>query len=418
MLQTLLFILTAVQMTVSFDPDDPTDIYSINVENRPLTGEASLCIRVFFFFTVPQSVSDPIRRTWFKGDPQNPAVEVPHFSTNVVFPHNKRECNFLLKNLVQGESDGEYRLKLQWGEGNVYIFPQTVNITVKELTQKPTINVPLLTEGEKAEISCKVPGYCMNPTTNIVWTGIEPDEVKRITSRVIGRDEVFSTLTFHPRLEHHNTNLTCRVIFQENIQTESTVILKAQYAPKILNSSRCFVWSDELSCMCVSSGVPLPQISWPILNGTTKHCSAISTENIISISNISIPGFRNINATVECVSVNLIGTTKMEIQVHYHGEKPQEISCSLSTPWILFTLSFVLNVIIASCLIVVVVWRREKCMKPKDDDHVYMTAMKREESVYETIKMFRWRRVWALALWQRPESSHRTIHPRCIVIYT
>lgn len=32
--------------------------------------------------------------------------------------------------------------------------------------------------------------------------------------------------------------------------------------------------------------------------------------------------------------------------------------------------------------------RREKQkIKPKDDDHVYMTAMKRKESVYETIKM-------------------------------
>lgn len=90
-----------------------------------------MCITAFCFFTVPQSVPEPIRRTWFKGDPQNPTVEVPCF--NIIRPSfgNERECSFMLKNLVQGESDGEYRLKLEWGQGKVYIFPQTVKITVK-----------------------------------------------------------------------------------------------------------------------------------------------------------------------------------------------------------------------------------------------------------------------------------------------
>ncbi|XP_016424179.1 sialic acid-binding Ig-like lectin 12 [Sinocyclocheilus rhinocerous] len=302
-------------------PDAPTN-FSIKVENS-ITGEDGLCIRVFCVCTVPKSVSDPIRRTWFKGAPQNPSVEVPHFSRNIGFPHNEKECSFLLNQLVRGKSDGEYRLKLEWGEGNVYIFPQTVNIIVKELTQKPPIKVPLLTAGEKAEISCKVPGDCREPLADIVWTGIRPNKTRLGARGVPGRDQHFSIMTFYPKPEHHNTELTCTVTLQGRIRTESTVILKARHSPIILNSSRCFVWGDELSCMCVSSGVPLPQISWPILNGTTKYFSAVSTENIISICNISIPGFSKVNATVECVSENLIGTTKMEIQVHNHGEKPQ-----------------------------------------------------------------------------------------------
>ncbi|XP_016334960.1 sialic acid-binding Ig-like lectin 7 [Sinocyclocheilus anshuiensis] len=386
MLQTLLFILTVIKMTncETLYPDAPTNFY-IKVEES-FTGEAGLCIRVFCFFTIPQSVSDPIRITWFKGDPQNPAVELPYFSTNIFYPHEK-ECNFLLNHLVQGKSDGEYRLKLEWGEGKVYIFPQTVNITVKtKLTQKPTISVPLLTVGEKAEISCKVPGDCTEPLADIVWTGID-GETSRRSHGVPNQEEHFSIMTFHPKPEHHNTKLTCTVTLQGSIRSESTVILKVRHSPTILNSSRCFVWGDELSCMCVSSGVPLPQIYWPILNGTTKYFSAVSTENIICISNISISGFRNVNTTIECVSENLIGMTKMEIQVHNHGEKPK-VSWSFSTPWIFFTLSVVLNVIFASCLTVVLCFhRREKHTKPKDDDHVYMTARKRQESVYETIKM-------------------------------
>ncbi|XP_048016888.1 sialic acid-binding Ig-like lectin 12 [Megalobrama amblycephala] len=381
MLQTLLFILTVVQMTdcYRFDPDEPTDFSILVTEN--FTGEAGLCIRVFCSFTVPQSVSEPIRRTWFKGGPQNPTAEVPcvHIFGD---KDNERECSFMLENLVQGESDGEYSFKLEWGQGKVYIFPQTVKITVKELTEKPTIEVPQLTAGEKAEINCRAPGSCVNLKTDIVFKGIEPDEVHRRMRGVSDWDNTLSVFTFHPEPEHHNTNLTCRVIFQENIWTESTVILKVRHAPKILYSSRCLVWGDELTCMCVSSGLSLPQIYWPILNG--EYYSAFSAENTIRIITVSIASFRNINATIKCISENLIGRAEMEIQVQNNAGKPK-VNWSLSTSWIFFTLSAVVNVIFVSCLTVVL--RRREKHEPKDDNHVYMTSLKREESVYETIKM-------------------------------
>ncbi|KTF79979.1 hypothetical protein cypCar_00020280, partial [Cyprinus carpio] len=132
--------------------------------------------------------------------------------------------------------------------------------------------------------------------------------------------------------------------------------------PTILDSSRCFVWGDELSCMCVSSGEPLPQIYWLIPDGASEYYSAVSEDIIISIITISIASFGNFNATF-CVSENLIGLAIMEIEVHGHAEKPK----------------VVLNVIFAFWLTVVL--RRARCKKPKDDVQVYMTAMKREESV-------------------------------------
>lgn len=111
-------------------PDEPVD-FSISV-NDNYTGEASLCIRVFCSFTVPQSVldSEPIRRMWFKGDPQNPTDEVPSVDFGIS-NSGEKECSFQLNNLVQGENDGDYRLKLEWGYGNVHIFNKTVKIIVK-----------------------------------------------------------------------------------------------------------------------------------------------------------------------------------------------------------------------------------------------------------------------------------------------
>ncbi|XP_067307766.1 LOW QUALITY PROTEIN: sialic acid-binding Ig-like lectin 10 [Pseudorasbora parva] len=385
MLQTLLFILTAVKMINSigvwiFLPGEPTDFFSITVRDS-YTGEAGLCISVFCLFTIPLSVSEPIKITWFKEDALNRTVEVP-VMTSTVDKAGEGECSFILKNLVQGESEGEYRLKLEWGQGKVYIFPQKVQITVKELTQKPTIDVPQLTVGEKAEISCKVPGDCMNPLGKIVWKGIEPDEIRRHGSAAPGSEKHFSIMIFHPELEHHNTKLTCTVIFQESIQTESTVIPKVRHAPKILNSSRCLEWGNALTCMCVSSGMPLPQIYWTNLDG--EYYSAFSAENTISIITVSIASSRNLNSTIECVSKNPIGWTKMDIQVHNRAEKPK-VSWSLSTPWIFFNLSVVVNVIFASCLTVILGRKTQK--QPNDDNHVYMSTLKREESVYENINV-------------------------------
>nr|XP_021322141.1 sialic acid-binding Ig-like lectin 12 isoform X1 [Danio rerio] len=386
MLQTLLFISTVIQITdcfigpYLFRPDQPLD-FSISV-NDNYTGEASLCIRVFCSFTVPQRVLDseePIRRTWIKGDPQNPTVEVPSVDFGVSY--GKAECNFLLKNLVQGQNDGDYRLKLEWGHGNVHIFNKTVRIIVKELTEKPTIEVPLLTAGEKAEISCRAPGTCLNPKMGMFWEGIEPERTERKAFGVIGREDDFLLLIFHPKPEHHNINLTCRVIFQENMQTEATVTLEVRHAPKISNSSRCVVWGDELICVCVSGGFPLPDIYWSPLDDVTEYYIAFSNENTFSIISISTASFRNLNMTIVCISMNPIGLETMEIQV----DEKLKASWKLPTSWIFFSISLVLNISLASCLIVTL--RRKGKPKPQDDNRVYISPMKSDESVYETIQM-------------------------------
>ncbi|XP_056330082.1 sialic acid-binding Ig-like lectin 5 [Danio aesculapii] len=351
-----------------------------------VTGEDGLCIREECFFRVPQSLSEPIKKSWFKEDSQNATAEVKFFHSNIG-RFNWKECSFMINPLVLGESDGEYRLKLEWGQGNVHIFPQTVKITVKELTQKPIINVPLLTAGQRAKISCTFTLKCFGPTLKFVWTGINGKIMRPGPRGVPGQHKFTSILRFHPKPKDHNTKLTCKTILEESIQTEATVTLEVRHAPEILNSSRCVVWGDELSCMCISSGVPLPLIHWPTLDGPTNHCSAC-TQNTIIISNISISGIRSVNDTIECIAENLIGTTRMQIQVHNQTETPK-VNLGLSMSWIICTLSVVLNIIFGSCCTVVLCFNRKRKIreKPKDEEHVYKTSLKREESVYETIKV-------------------------------
>ncbi|XP_073779978.1 myeloid cell surface antigen CD33 isoform X2 [Danio rerio] len=382
MLQTLLFILAVNKMTNCEDSRGLNDFFISVKEN--VTGEEGLCIREQCAFRVPQNLSEPIKKSWFKEDSENATAKVQFYHSKAESPIWK-ECSFMLNPLVLGESDGEYRLKLEWGQGNVHIFPQTVKITVKELTQKPKINVPRLTIGQKAEISCIFTIKCLVPKLRFAWTGIEGKESTLGPRGVPGWNEFTSIFRFHPKPKDHNTKLTCKIIVQDRIQTEAAVTLEVRYAPEILNSSRCVMWGDELSCMCISSGVPLPLIQWPTLDDPTNYCSTYR-KNTIIICNISISGIRNVKDTIECIAENVIATTSMQIQVHNQTETPKA-NLGLSMSWIFCTLSVVLNIIFGSCTVVLCFNRRKNREKPKDVDHVYMTSLKREESVYETIKV-------------------------------
>nr|XP_055051478.1 sialic acid-binding Ig-like lectin 7 [Misgurnus anguillicaudatus] len=225
MLQTLLLILTLIKMTDCEDPVGFPSDFSIRVD-RNITGEAGLCVKVYCYFTVPENIkSEHLKRTWFKGDPQNPNVEVPCIDLNMR-SRNHFGCHFQLENLVQGESDGEYRFKVEWGQGNVHIFPETVKMTVKELTQKPIMDIPVLTVGQRATLSCTIPGDCLNPIHQIVWTGIDNSTSTHTGEAVPGSQELI--LSFDPEPEHHKTKLTCTVIITGNIRTETSVILEVR----------------------------------------------------------------------------------------------------------------------------------------------------------------------------------------------
>lgn len=100
-------------------------------------------------------------------------------------------------------------------------------IVFPELTQKPQMHIPPLKAGVKAKLTCKIPGNCVRPSADVVWTGIEGGfETGFQAFGVIGREETFAIMYFKPEPEHHNTELTCTVTLKGNVQTETSVILK------------------------------------------------------------------------------------------------------------------------------------------------------------------------------------------------
>lgn len=104
-----------------------------------------------------------------------------------------------------------------------------------DLTQKPTLMVPALMEGEQTTLTCTAPGRCSGSAPNITWmwrekgqnashvarnaTAYTTENLTAVTQRHS------STLTFNPSVKHHGTEVTCKVTFKGGVTTEETFTL-------------------------------------------------------------------------------------------------------------------------------------------------------------------------------------------------
>lgn len=99
----------------------------------------------------------------------------------------------------------------------------TLSRSIPALTLKPEIYVPeVLQPGHQVTLFCAfnwIFDECPVPTLSWIGNTVSPNEVSPRTS-------YFSELTFTPRPQDHNTELTCRVdFFGEGVSAENTVQL-------------------------------------------------------------------------------------------------------------------------------------------------------------------------------------------------
>uniref|UniRef100_A0A4W5LQ91 B-cell receptor CD22 n=1 Tax=Hucho hucho TaxID=62062 RepID=A0A4W5LQ91_9TELE len=284
----------------------------------------------------------------------------------------KKNCSVIINNIRENDA-GEYQFRLL----SSYTYSKKVKITVSALTQKPSVLTPPLTEGEPATLTCTAPGFCSGTPPNITWTwrgtgdNITEEDLTNVTTTH------FSTLTFTPSAEHHNMMVTCQVSFQKKYQIEETVTLNVTYPqitgnktvkedgaldltcsvdsyppsditwskngksaplqnytenatltisnvtrehageyvyhPVILPGSGCVDQAEVMTCVCVSQGVPLPLIEWPLLELNTERCSPTTSVFGSSVnSTLSLPVG---NTIVECVSRNVVGVVREKLQI-------------------------------------------------------------------------------------------------------
>ncbi|XP_074539944.1 sialic acid-binding Ig-like lectin 10 [Halichoeres trimaculatus] len=385
--------------------------FCITLSDGEIRAEAGLCVVIPCSFTIsgkfrPQSI------VWFKCDPTKPICD----ASDVIFGGNReniltgfkdrvsllepnigwRNCSIIINDLTASDS-GAYQLRVNGfkmfrGRDNGYTFSSRATVTVEDLTQKPTVMIPPLTEGQQTTLSCTAPGLCSGSAPEITWTwggkrggsdiyisGNITDYMTQVLSPVSQRHT--STLTFNPSFtQHHDTDVTCRASFN-NISTEETVTLKVHTHPKLLPSSKCRVHSDVLTCECISDGFPSPTIKWSLSTNHTKPFITTSLANHTVKSTLTLTLNDYSDKAVECVSINSAGEVKQSLTMFVIEYAEDRLGKKALLPWTVAALSLILNVILIS-----VVFLR-KTVDTNQEDRTYMSLQKTEQSPeYDVIR--------------------------------
>ncbi|XP_041842842.1 hemicentin-1-like isoform X2 [Melanotaenia boesemani] len=118
--------------------------------------------------------------------------------------------------------------------------------------------------------------------------------------------------------------------------------------PKILNNSRCEAESDVLTCVCVSQGIPLPTIKWPLLDNHTEYSYNTAVSNHTVTNTITLTVKDHSRSSAVCVSSNGNGETKKELIINKVKKEGQSIISlsSVTQPGII--ISFLIGVLLSA----------------------------------------------------------------------
>ncbi|XP_053182855.1 sialic acid-binding Ig-like lectin 5 [Scomber japonicus] len=477
--------------------------YCIALSEEIITAESGLCVVIPCSFTTAADDFTVKNIIWYKCDGDKANCDLNKiFDTSetnkkqtgrvsLLEPDpSKKNCSIVINDLTKSDS-GSYQLTVNGalgGKESECTFSRKTTVSVTDLSQKPTVIVPLLTEGQKATLTCTAPGLCSGsvPTITWMWRG-RGEKATEITGNLTERktenltavtQRHSSTLTFNASAEHQGTQVTCKVGFTGDTATEETVTLNVTYIKitgnttvkegdalnltcsgysssditwtepgskkkheatktdlqnntgtstlfisnmrsdhagryictakhlnttlttyadvtvtwyrNISNNSGCekFSQSNVMTCVCISQGVPLPTIKWPLLESHTGYSVITIALNHTVNSTITLPGTDHRNTVVECVSSYGNGEEKVNLNITETNR--QEVSpvqhyipaCAV-LPWVL-GVSLSLNVF--SIIYVVFLWSTRRKVKPLQEDRTYMSLKKRDQSAeYDVI---------------------------------
>uniref|UniRef100_A0A673A2H5 Sialic acid-binding Ig-like lectin 13 n=1 Tax=Sphaeramia orbicularis TaxID=375764 RepID=A0A673A2H5_9TELE len=368
--------------------------FCISLSEGEITADAGLCavIHCSFTFAPDFEVSSA---AWYKCNQSEIACrEIFHSKKNKVQLHfrgrvsllepdlNQRNCSIIINDLDQSDS-GTYQLRVNGSRNKgpyEFTFKPKASVSVKALTQKPTVEVPALTEGQQTTLTCTAPGLCSESDPNITWTwrrSAEDDSY--ITGNITTTHGHNSSLTFTPSAKYHSTEVTCKVNFRGNKSTQETVTLNVTWPPVILNSSGCINQSEVLTCVCISQSIPLPTIRWPLLDKHSNYSLAYTVSKYTTNSTVILPVKELSSTDVQCVSTNDLGKVKKNLIIRTSEKSfAQENGGFSAIPLTVTVVSLIVNILLIVCLIFL--WNSRKKLKQNQEDQTYLTLSKRDIS--------------------------------------
>ncbi|KAK2909909.1 hypothetical protein Q8A73_007624 [Channa argus] len=265
----------------------------ISLIEGEITAEAGLCVVIPCSFSTASDFTAQ-NLVWFKCEPSKPKSTESH----IIFHSNKKNqnvhpefkqrvsllepeisqnnCSIIINDLKESDS-GSYWVRVKSSMPGRQSGSQQVTVSVKGLSQKPTVMIPPLTEGHQATLTCTAPGLCSGSVPEITWTwrraGVNDSHITgnitdfKAENLTVVTQRHSSTLTFDPSPEHHGTEVTCKVRFTGNMTTEETVTLNVSYVKEVKITGKTSVKEGEtLNLTCSVESFPPSFVMWTKLS--------------------------------------------------------------------------------------------------------------------------------------------------------
>ncbi|XP_067852836.1 matrix-remodeling-associated protein 5 [Heptranchias perlo] len=202
------------------------------------------------------------------------------------------------------------------GEARLTVQLEVINMPVKPTFPPPQNETSIIKPGSNTSLHCSVQG---TPTPEITW--ILPNGTRLQFGKKLSK--------FHHK--HNGTLYIFNPAFTETGRYRCMVKNVAGYAeklfmlvegakPKIQSPSSGLVsclYGDDLFLHCLTQGLPTPQVSWTLPNGTvfkspeTSERVSLMDNGTLSIHNVNVQD----RGTYTCSAVNEMGSTTMSIPV-------------------------------------------------------------------------------------------------------
>ncbi|XP_006065950.2 sialic acid-binding Ig-like lectin 10 isoform X4 [Bubalus bubalis] len=323
------------------------DSFKLQVQEFVMVQEG-LCVVVpcsIFYPSRGWSPTTPAYGFWFRDQTPKPSLPVAtnkpdqDVDTNTqgrfqLLGDPSESCSLLIKE-AHLEDSALYFFRFERGDYVKYNFMEyKFYLEVTALTQKPEIYVPeILQPWHQVTLFCAfnwIFDECPVPTLSWIGNTVSPHDASSRTS-------YFSELTFTPRPQDHNTELTCRVDFSgEGVSTENTVRLSVAYAPKDLVIS--ISYTDEpaleprgesphlevqkgqsLRLLCTADSLPLATLSWTLQDRVLSWSHPLGSTAL----ELALPGVKAEDAgRYTCRAENRLGflSRSLDLSVQYAPE--------------------------------------------------------------------------------------------------
>ncbi|XP_071376407.1 sialic acid-binding Ig-like lectin 5 isoform X2 [Centroberyx affinis] len=178
------------------------------------------------------------------------------------------------------------------------------NITVIYVKKPVITGNTTVKEGDTLNLICSVESY---PLSIVTWAKLDSNTVLQ------NGTEKAALIIFNVTAEHFGRY----VCTAQHLSTTWTAYanITVRFFPKILQGSGCVVRSEVLTCVCISRGVPLPTIRWPLLGNHVEYSIITTVLSSTVNSTITLPVKDRSKGTVEYVSSNEIGEVKGNLTI-------------------------------------------------------------------------------------------------------